>query len=101
METEIIPLDFEIYASVNKENGCRIITRLIDAAGNDVTILPAGFDSIPESQFEHDYDEPSILMKSCRKVCDFFSVIYLVHKENSESRISYKTIRIVYNNETI
>ena len=41
METEIIPLDFEIYASVNKENGCRIITRLIDAAGNDVTILTA------------------------------------------------------------
>lgn len=100
METEIIPLDFEIYASVNKENGCRIITRLIDAAGNDVTILPAGFDSIPESQFEHDYDEPNFLMKSCRKVCDFFSVIYLVHKENSESRISYKTIRIVYHNET-
>ena len=81
METEIIPLDFEIYASVNKENGCRIITRLIDAAGNDVTILPAGFDSIPESQFELDNDEPRFFTKSCRKVCDFFSVIYLVHKE--------------------
>lgn len=82
METEIIPLDFEIYASVNKENGRRIITRLIDAAGNDVTIFPAGFDSIPESQFEHDNDEPRLFTKSCRKICDYFSVIYLVHKEN-------------------
>lgn len=100
MNTEIIPLGFEIYASVNNDYGRRTITRLIDDAGDDVTILPAGFDSIPESQFEQDNDEPRFCTTSFRKICNFFSVIYLVHKGNKESHISYSTIRIVYHNET-
>lgn len=94
MESKIISLDFGVYASIQLHDG-RVwgINKLIDGLGNDLCVLPIGFDSLMEIEDSSRFDDTFINGRSYRRVYKHFSMLNLISEE-----YGYIVIRILYHN---